>query len=836
MSNQYYELNWRNALKEIEEVYKYEFEPLKENINKKKIKYRRKDKEWFTHYSNLYIKYIKIFKTLENCHENSNNPQKKKILKEMLENILKRVLIVKKHLIRFNTHPKDINSDFPNLHKIIEKNDLILNFLETPIPRYFTTGPEVEKREDLLKEIFEKSEKENIEFKDHKLYKRENPLQMSVLNAINIIKKMERGRQGIEFGLNEKKRLLEVYKKNFLENNINEYAGDEISKRKENIIIIQKYIRGFFDRKSCNLERKEEMKFLNLEFDEQKLKNLSNKTELIHLERKQKLKEMENEIQDSFFSIKKNLLENEGLDVKEKMLDERRKFIINKFEESKGKELPVDIKLFYEKDVPVPEDEKGKKDKNKKPSKPQKNKKLTEDEIFLKEREAMGPENSIELKKLKELIKKYFEDWGKQINLNENLINRDIIIKEIFPEIKKEIQVHVDKIVNIEIQDLHYKLNISKKKPAKNRKKTKTKKKKIPGENLVDEKNPIEIAKELTKFHILRKPLKKNFSDFITTENIIRNINQEEISQMDPSLSQLKNTIIEQLVLPLGTGFNPEMRNRTYLFYGPNGSGKSHMINAIVNQTKSAFFDISPVNLCKVFTSKNSISKIMYKIFMAAKFLQPSVIYFDETEHFFAKKNLKKLKNFAGKCSKFKKDLIKHINKHLTLEDKVVVIGCTSNPKFVHVNDAKKFFYKKFYFPFPDYSARRFIFEKLIKKHIKKFKNMKDESKEVFLKDVDIPGNFPFGMLAFHTEGYTLGSFIKLIKTVLSDSRIERFEIMPLKIEELIDPLSNLDFCSKEEYEEFKNFGFAVTGMKERLEKKNELQNEIAKNKKKKKR
>ena len=276
------------------------------------------------------------------------------------------------------------------------------------------------------------------------------------------------------------------------------------------------------------------------------------------------------------------------------------------------------------------------------------------------------------------------------------------------------------------------------------------------------------------------------------------------------------------------------MRNRTFLFYGPSGSGKSHLVHSIVNQTKAAFFDISPVNLCKVFTNKNAISKIMYKVFMAAKFLQPSVIFFDETEHFFAKKNLKKLKNFAGKCSKFKKDLIKHINKHLTLEDKVVIISCTSKPKFVHVNDAKKFFYKKFYFPFPDYSARRFIFQRLVKNFLKKFKVMKEENNEVFLKDVDIPGTFPFEMLAFHTEGYTLGAFIKLIEIVLSDSRIERFEIMPLKIEELIDPLTNLDFCSKEEYEDFKSFGFSVTGMKERLEKKKQMENENLKNKKKK--
>ena len=47
----------------------------------------------------------------------------------------------------------------------------------------------------------------------------------------------------------------------------------------------------------------------------------------------------------------------------------------------------------------------------------------------------------------------------------------------------------------------------------------------------------------------------------------------------------------------------------------------------------------------------------MYKVFKIDKEFQPAIIYFDETEHFFGKKNLKKLKYFAGKCTKFKKEL-----------------------------------------------------------------------------------------------------------------------------------------------------------------------------------
>ena len=268
----------------------------------------------------------------------------------------------------------------------------------------------------------------------------------------------------------------------------------------------------------------------------------------------------------------------------------------------------------------------------------------------------------------------------------------------------------MDKIVQIELENLHYKLNIPKKKQPGAKKPKKTKPPKIPGQNLVENKDPDFIAKELVEHHILRKEPPVKFEDFLTTENPLREIQESQATrQPDPSLSQLKNAIIEHVAIPLGTGINIEGSNRTFLFYGPSGTGKSMLVNAVVSETNSIFLDISPYNLANVFTSKPEMQKIMYKVFRVAREFQPSVIFFDEAEHFMGKKNLKKLKHFAGKCSKFKKELTNQINKHLRPEDKVVVIGCTSSPQYVNANDAKKFFYKKFYFPFPGYSARRIL-------------------------------------------------------------------------------------------------------------------------------
>jgi SpoVK/Ycf46/Vps4 family AAA+-type ATPase len=104
----------------------------------------------------------------------------------------------------------------------------------------------------------------------------------------------------------------------------------------------------------------------------------------------------------------------------------------------------------------------------------------------------------------------------------------------------------------------------------------------------------------------------------------------------------------------------------------------------------------------------------MYIIFKLAKSFQPSIIYIKDIENWFGKKATKKRKIPAPKCQKFKKDLLAQINKHLERNDKVVVIGTTSKPWYMNQNDAKKIFYKKFYFPFPDYSSRMAIIKHFI--------------------------------------------------------------------------------------------------------------------------
>ena len=172
------------------------------------------------------------------------------------------------------------------------------------------------------------------------------------------------------------------------------------------------------------------------------------------------------------------------------------------------------------------------------------------------------------------------------------------------------------------------------------------------------------------------------------------------------------------------------------------------------------------------------------------------MIYVDEIEHFFPKKNVKK---FKPKCLKFKKDLVEQIQKHFTADDRVTVILSTSQPSLVAVTEVKKLAKRYFYFPFPDYTARVNIFKTIISKHVP---------------------NSDFGFiiqtLALHSEGYSFGSIKNALKMVFLKERIEKLEIILLKAEEIIFPLSKMLYTSAEEYLAFKEMTNILLDIKEK--------------------
>lgn len=232
------------------------------------------------------------------------------------------------------------------------------------------------------------------------------------------------------------------------------------------------------------------------------------------------------------------------------------------------------------------------------------------------------------------------------------------------------------------------------------------------------------------------------------------------------------------------------------------------MLKAIASETRAMVLDISAYNVADRFPDKKQFQQMLVTTFRVAKEFQPAIIFIDEVEQYFPGK-VKKVKAkkgtnpipppVIGRCSKFKKDLMGQVTKHLEHTDRVALIGMTSRPWLCNLKEVTKFFYKKFYFPYPDSSARATIFKKLCEK-----------------KDVKLTDAFKMTMFTHITEGVTPGSMEKALNTVVTKRRKADIDLRPLTVQDFVVPLSENYTCSAEEYQMFTDFTHAVTGIKDR--------------------
>lgn len=89
----------------------------------------------------------------------------------------------------------------------------------------------------------------------------------------------------------------------------------------------------------------------------------------------------------------------------------------------------------------------------------------------------------------------------------------------------------------------------------------------------------------------------------------------------DSSMALIRQLITEYIIFPLGSDlcrkrFGEDVS--TFLFYGPPGTGKTLAVRAIVNETNSVFFDLSPQNIPHVYSSKKEEEMLIAKVFLTA--------------------------------------------------------------------------------------------------------------------------------------------------------------------------------------------------------------------------
>ena len=858
MSTKHYEDKFSEAENEFLDLYQLEFRPYDTVSNdRKKMMAIKKPQEWLQFYANLYVSYLDTFKKLEDVYDNTIHPQKRPIFKNMLDNCMMRLMEIRRDLIMYNVSTKALNSDFVNFDELLYELKVLPEKLEVPIPRYFKeNNKENMVRDDLIYNLLKVEDRHLPE--EEELVIR-NPVEMEPGTEIWMILVNERGRQGIARGQATRAGLqAQLRKKKKLD--------AEKNKDEEGSLIVQKYLRAFIDRREVERLRNEEMEFLgmlpsktkldDLKFLSEEKKegfNLDKEVEKVREHRKGEQARNKNLLKSTVEKVKEEIRHHEIPDMKENLLYQMRNWITEYYEKHEGKELPDKIEDFYKRnDKAIPltkeeEDAKRKADQEKEKAKKKaaddkKKKKKTEAEEFLDSRAARGPDNSKALRCLNEDMQKYVDEWMNKEKIEhkdnfDQLPNKEIIIKEVMPEIEEEIKSKVNDMIKAELLNLHIRLNIAKKrgKGPKPKKPKKPRKPKIPLEGLIRGRDPRDLMADLTKAGIVKLLPPTQMKDFLGDQNLLRTLEESKSEgQPDPSLAQLREVCTQFIALPMGSGFTcgcepkdppppppPEdipvkefkcnKANRTYMFYGPQGTGKSMMVRALATECRAMVLDISGYNVADRFPDKKRFQQMLVTVFRVAKEFQPAIILMDEVEQYFPKKlkpaNKKKGQPapVIGKCQKYKKDLTAQVTKHLEHFDKVALIGLTNKPNYCNLTEVKKFFYKKFYFPYPNQAARCLIFKSLAEK-----------------SGIQLSDAFKMSMFAHITDGVTPGSMSRALDAVLTKRRKTDIALRPLTVQDLVVPLSENYTCSAEEYEMFTTFTHSITGIKDRQE---ELEN-----------
>nr|XP_057930400.1 dynein regulatory complex protein 11 isoform X1 [Doryrhamphus excisus]XP_057930401.1 dynein regulatory complex protein 11 isoform X1 [Doryrhamphus excisus] len=722
---------------------------------------------FFQRLATLYVRYLQVFRQLENVYDQVVHPQKRRLLLNVLEGVMGRVLELKNEMVE-----KEF-CEYHYMDDVLHDLKLTPAELEIPIPNYFLrerNGGSLQ-RTEMLTDILQTMETT--------VTKKRVTKTMTQEEAIRVIQVAERARQGrLRAALNEaSKRLSKIPR-------TEDPTPAEMAKA---AVRIQKVWRGYLDRKRTAAIRNEDMIFLGMAVHpkyQQPCKAIITAQANEDATRK-KQKEHEDDYQKSVVAITNHLRELEGQDIAENMKEQIRQWFLEcrnltgNFPDFPDEDEGGSALLFAEKDyqqlieelAELEEEASGKKkdDKKKEETKKTKGKDAEEDEGLM-----MLP--SAFLAEL-EMGNKAFADFWETRSEYKNFNQRhevELIKEEKRVDIQEEIRTKVDVEMRVELAD--WRLAVEKvpaKVYAKKKGKGKKDKKKKKGEkDLTADRTLESLCQEMVEQGLLKQANDVRMRDYMGDFNYLgTTLRQNDIEPM-PSMSDVRQIVSLYAILPLGSHVVHQKAplTKAILLAGPSGVGKKMLVHAVCKETGATLFDLSPLNIAGKYPGKSGLTMMLHLVFKVARLMQPSVIWIDGAEKMFYKKVPKEERALEPK--RLKKDLAKSL-KLIKEEDRVLIMGTAKDPISADIKSLCKLYSKIILIPRPDYGSRYVLWKQLIQKHGGKITTALDLSS-----------------LAKISDGYTPGHMIQAIQTVITKRRLLLQEKRPLSAIEFVAPLA----------------------------------------------
>ncbi|EDL92076.1 rCG55366, isoform CRA_b, partial [Rattus norvegicus] len=262
----------------------------------------------------FYIKYVQIFRNMENVYDQIVHPQKRMLIRKILDGVMGRILELKNEMVELEM------TEFHYFDDILQDMKLSPQQLDVPIPRYFLKErlEVIKGREKTLARILDEC---GLNLPDVKYAVKSIALE----EAVKMIQIAERARQGRLRAMFMKQIFLQECRAREMK-----LLGHKLSDTTLAALQIQKVWRGFYQCKKTVKEREEEMVFLGMKppplFNEvsdaivqsEQVSNLRDELQLKH----------EQKYQEALVSIKEDLRLLEGADIKEHLQDQIRQWFI----------------------------------------------------------------------------------------------------------------------------------------------------------------------------------------------------------------------------------------------------------------------------------------------------------------------------------------------------------------------------------------------------------------------------------------------------------------------------------------------------------------------------
>ncbi|KAJ6666670.1 hypothetical protein lerEdw1_020394 [Lerista edwardsae] len=741
-----------------------------------------------------FLCYMQVARRVEACYDQMVQPQKRLVLRRLLDAVLGRILELKQELVELDL------SEYHYMDHALQELKLTPADMEVPIPKYFLSEyPRMfQERREALSRILGRMSVGKTATVSRIVMPREEAVRL-----IQMAERMRQGRLRARF-------MWEIRRDEERERRVRE-GGLIEPNRDLAATCIQRIWKGCLQRRTTKMVRQMEMTFIGMALEPQLMGATPARirAQLVEEFRRMRQADYEAEYREALDYVHDMLHEVEAPSMREALKEQVRQWFIEcreltgRFPDYPEEEIGGCSMLFAHK---APEEVKHeldlvsetrvdpKKDKAKKEKEKEKKKeKAKEKEPGKKKKEKKVEDEGLTLSPSKFLttINQNYTQYTSLWNDQDEIVNFDqrheteIIKAEKRKEVAMEVRMQVDEMMREELKNLRLAVDMEETRPPKPQKpksaKKKDKKKGKKEKDLTPERSIESLYEELVIQGILRKPQRVQLAEYSGDYCYLGTMMRQQEIEPSPSMLDVRQNVALYAVLRLGSQTVHELAPlvKSVLLAGPKGTGKRMLVNAVCTETGANLFDLSPDNLVGKYPGKSGLQMLIHMVLKVARILQPSVIWVGNAEKTFYKKVPKEEKERDPR--RLKRDLPKALNL-LKAEDRVLLMGTSDKPYLADIKGFCKTYERILMVPRPDYASRYVTWQRLIQKH-----------GGVVTSSLDVSA------LAKVSEGYSQGNMAHAVQAVLTERRLLQLPKKPLVANELLQMLARSDPIYPEE-------------------------------------